>query len=96
MLDYKITDIKSYPQPEVIPFLNQKYFEMHVTTAGDGEEDGLTGQKRVNPRGNNQVKNKIVLYVFAFKDDHIPLMHNFFKNYHAEVEKRNNEEFCTF
>lgn len=92
MHDYKVTDIKTYPQPEVIPFLNQKYFEMHITVPTEAIADPNNSNKKpVRPAASNKV-NKIVLYIFAFKDDHLQHMHNFFKNYTLEATNKNSEE----
>jgi hypothetical protein len=94
--DYKVTDIKTYPQPEVIPFLNQKYFEMHITVPTEAQTDPNNSNKKpVRPAQSNKV-NKIVLYIFAFKDDHLQHMHNFFKNYTAEATNKNIDELAMY
>lgn len=91
--DYKLTEIKSYPQPEAIPFLNQKYFEMHVSPNTENDDAQSIASKKTTKSSNPGNKaNKITLYIFAFKDDHLQHMHNFFKHYSSEVEKRGPEE----
>ena len=103
--DYKITDIKSYPQPEVIPFLNQKYFEMHITQPtpdtnnSDVQSTHTQNSSKKSTKSSNTTKvDKLVLYIFTFKDDHLQHMHNFFKNYAAEaknVEELNANINCS-
>lgn len=92
----KIGEIKDYPQPEILPFLNSKYFEVEVHIA-DSKEDvsdtrmSVSMEKSMN-RANSirQVKGtEYLLKLFCFKDLHIKLLHDFLKGYteHSSTDR---------
>ena len=66
---------------------------MHVSPNTENDDAQSIASKKTTKSSNPGNKaNKITLYIFAFKDDHLQHMHNFFKHYSSEVEKRGPEE----
>jgi hypothetical protein len=105
--DIKIGEIKDYPKPELLPFLNNKYFDVEIAfpesnletsanrTTSQDTTTGLNRQTTITKTKGGEYQ----LMFFSFKDQHLLKMQSFLKSYHKnssfDLQDQNNS-YITF
>jgi hypothetical protein len=83
--DLKPTDIKKYDAPELLPFLNQLYFEITLSVVTATNMDTST----IQPTKNDEV---LKLMFFSFKDYHLDSLRKFTEGYDRAIKSKSLDD----
>jgi hypothetical protein len=83
--DLKPSEIKKYDQPELLPFLNQFYFEIFLSLVSGNNMDNSTVQTTKN-------EDVMKLMFFSFKDYHLENLRKFTASYTKFIKSDTMDE----
>ena len=74
VVDFKVTDIRKYKNPEHLTFLNQLHFEVLITFAPGSVDPNLSQMSAGTPTKPDEPRKHMF---FSYKDHCLPLLHRF-------------------
>jgi len=94
MSEIKVGKVQAYKNPEMMPFLNQSFFDVEILLADQNEENSTIDRSRLSGKDNKK-RNSYKLMFFTFKDQHLTLMNQFLLSYASITEEQKAKELET-